>query len=87
MHNVVLCMLSLYDVARHLHIKLKSFSNIAQPLHDEALRGCSSLYIIAKKSMIMSKTFLVYVSILSIVFFGGGITSIMLGIVPLMEIN
>ena len=39
-----MCQLSLYDViriTRHLHIKLKSFSNIAQPLHKEAVRGCS----------------------------------------------
>ena len=66
MHNAVMCTLSLYDVigiTRHLHIKLKSFSNIAQPLHKEAVRGCSFLYIIAKKSGIMSEAFLVEVSI------------------------
>ena len=66
MHNVVMCALSLYDVigiTRHLHIKLKSFSNIAQPLHKEAVCGCSYLYIIAKKSVIMSEAFLVDVSI------------------------
>ena len=66
MHNAVMCTLSLYDVigiTRHLHIKLKSFSNIAQPLHKEAVRGCSLLYIIAKKSVIMSEAFLVDVSI------------------------
>ena len=66
MHNGVVCTLSLYDViriTRHLHIKLKSFSNIAQPLHNEAVRGCSFLYIIAKKSVIMSEAFLVDVSI------------------------
>ena len=51
-------------ITRHLHIKLKSFSNIAQPLHKEALRGCSFLYIIAKKSVIMSEAFLIDVSIL-----------------------
>ena len=58
--------MSLYDVigiTRHLHIKLKSFSNIAQPLHKEAVRGCSFLYIIAKKSVIMSEAFLDDVSI------------------------
>ena len=68
MHNAVMCTLSLYDVigiTRHLHIKLKLFSNIAQPLHKEAVRGCSFLYIIAKKSVIMSEAFLVDVSILS----------------------
>ena len=68
MHNAVMCKLSLYDVIRikfHLHIKLKSFSNIAQPLHKEAVRGCSFLYIIAKKSVIMSEAFLVDVSISS----------------------
>ena len=67
MHNAVMCMLSLYDVigiTRHVHIKLKSFSNIAQPLHKEAVRGCSFSYIIAKKSVIMSEAFLVGVSIL-----------------------
>ena len=61
-----MCTLSLYDVigiTRHLHIKLKSFSNIAQPLHKEAVRGCSFLYIIAKKSVIMSEAFLVDVGI------------------------
>ena len=66
MHNAVMCTLSLYDVTgitRHLHIKLKSFSNIAQPLHKDAVRGCSFLYIIAKKSVIMSEAFLVDVSI------------------------
>ena len=66
MHNAVMCTLSMYDVigiTRHLHIKLKSFSNIAQPLHKEAVRGCSFLYIIAKKSVIMSEAFLVDVSI------------------------
>ena len=66
MHNAVTCTLSLYDligITRHLHIKLKSFSNIAQPPHKEAVRGCSFLYIIAKKSGIMSEAFLVEVSI------------------------
>ena len=66
MHNAVMCTLSLYDVigiTRHLHIKLKSFSNIAQPLHKEAVRHCSFSLIIAKKSVIMSETFLVAVSI------------------------
>ena len=66
MHNAVMCMLSLYDViglTRHLHIKLKSISNIAQPLHKEAVLGCSFLYIIVKKSVIMSEAFLVDVSI------------------------
>ena len=66
MHNAVMCTLSLYDViriSRHLHMKLKSFSNIAQPLHKEAVRGFSFLYIIAKKSVIMSEAFLVDVSI------------------------
>ena len=48
---------------RHLHIKFKSFFNIAQPLHKEALRGWSFLYIIAKKSVIMTEAFLVDVSI------------------------
>ena len=66
MRNAVTCSLSLYDViriTRHLHIKLKSFSNIAQHLHNEEVRGCSFLYIIAKKSVIMSEAFLVHVSI------------------------
>ena len=66
MHNAVVCTLSLYDViriTRHLHIKSKSFSNIARPLHKEAVRGCSFLYIIAKKSVIMIEAFLVDVSI------------------------
>ena len=67
MHNAVMCTLSLYDVigiTRHLHIKLKSFSNIAQSLHiKEAVLGCSFLYIVAKKSVIMSEAFLVDVSI------------------------
>ena len=61
-----MCTLSLYDVigiTRHLHIKLNSFSNIAQPLHKEAVRDCSFLYIIAKKSVIMSEAFSVDVSI------------------------
>ena len=43
MHNAVMCTLSLYDVigiTRHLHIKLKSFSNMAQPLHKEEVRRC-----------------------------------------------
>ena len=46
MQNAVMCTLSLYDIigiTRHLHIKLKSFSNIAKPLHKEAVRGCSFL--------------------------------------------
>ena len=66
MHNAVMCTLSLYDVigiTRHLHIKLKLFSNIAQPQYKEVIRGCSFLYIIAKKSVIMSEAFLVDVSI------------------------
>ena len=66
MHNVVMCTLSLYDVigiTRHLHIKLKSFSNIARSLHKEAVTGCSFLYIIAKKPVIKSKAILVDVSI------------------------
>ena len=66
MHNAVMCKLSLYDVigiTRDLHIKLKSFYNIAQSLHEEAVRGCSFLYIIAQKSVIMSEAFLVDVSI------------------------
>ena len=66
MYNVVMFTLSLYDViglTRRLRIKLKPFSNIAQPLHKEAVRGCSLLYIIAKKSVIMSEAFFVDVSI------------------------
>ena len=66
MHNAIMCTLSLYDVigiTRHLHIKLNSFTKIAQSLHKEAERGCSFLYIIAEKSVIMSETFLVDVSI------------------------
>ena len=62
MHNAVMCTFSLYDVigiTGHLHIKFKSFSNIAQPLHKEAVSGCSFLYIIAKKSVIMSEAILV----------------------------
>ena len=50
MHNAAMCTLSPYDVigiTRHLHIKLKSFSNISQPLHKEVVRGYSFLYIIA----------------------------------------
>ena len=67
MHNAVMRTLSPYDVigiTRYLHIKFKSFSNIAQPLHIEEVRGCLFLYIIAKKSVIMSEAFLVDVSIL-----------------------
>ena len=44
MHNAVMCTLSLYDVigiTRHLHLTLKSFSNIPQPLYKEVVRGCS----------------------------------------------
>ena len=66
MHNDVMCTLSLYDVigiTRHLHIKYKSFSKIAKPLHKEAVRGCSFLYIIAEKLVIMSGAFLVDLSI------------------------
>ena len=66
MHNASMCTLSLYDVigiTRHLHIKLKSFFNIAQSLHKEEVRGCSFLSIIAKKSVILSEAFLVDVSI------------------------
>ena len=48
----------------HLHFKLKSFSDVAQPLHEEAVRDYSFLYIISKKSVIMSEAFLVDVSIL-----------------------
>ena len=64
MHNAVLCTLSLCDVIgimRHLQIKLKLFSNIAQyNLYiKKAVRCCSFLYIIAKKSVIMSGAFLV----------------------------
>ena len=61
-----MCTLSLYDVIGitcHLHIKLKSFSHIGQPLHKEAEGGCSFLYITAKKSVIMSEVILVDVSI------------------------
>ena len=61
MHNAVMCTLSLHDVIgitpRRLHIKLKSF----------IVRGCSFLYIIAKKSMTMSEAFLVDVSIFDII--------------------
>ena len=66
MHNAVMCTLSLYNVigiTRHLYIKLMSFFNIVQPLHKEAVRGYSFLYIIAKKSVIMSEAYLVDVSI------------------------
>ena len=58
MHSAVMCTLSLYDVIGiicHLHIKLKPFSKIAQPLPKEAVRGCSFLYIVAEKSVIMSE--------------------------------
>ena len=54
-------------ITGHLHIKLKSVSNIAQLLHKEAVRGCSFLYIIAKKSVIMSEASLVDVSIVETV--------------------
>ena len=66
MHNAVVCTLNLYDVigiTRHLHVKLMSFSNIAQPLHKESVRRCSFSFIMAKKSVIMSEAFLVDVSI------------------------
>ena len=66
MHNAVMCTLSLYDVigiTRHRHIKLESFSNIAQSLHKEAVRRCLFSFIIAKKSVIMREAFLVDVSI------------------------
>ena len=66
MDNAVVFTLSLYDVigiTRYLLLKLRSFSNIAQPLHKEAVRVSSFLYIIAKKSVIMSEAFLVDVSI------------------------
>ena len=69
MLDVAMCTLSLYDVSgitRHLYIESKSFSNIVQPLHKEAVRGCSFLYIIAKKSEIMSEAYLVDVSIRTI---------------------
>ena len=71
MHNAAMYTLSLYDVIGimgHLHIIFKSFSNIALPLHKEAVRGCSILYIIAKKSVIMSEAFLVDVSIVNTVY-------------------
>ena len=67
MHNAAMCTLFLYDVigiTHHLHIKLMSFSNIAQPLQKEAIRGCSFLYITVKKSVIMSEAFLFDVSII-----------------------
>ena len=60
MHNAVMCTLSLHyiiGITRHLHIKLKSL----------VVRGCSFLYIVAKKSMIMSEAFLVDVSIFDII--------------------
>ena len=66
MHNAVMCTLKLYDVngiTRHLHIKLKSYSKIGQPLHKGAVRDCSFLYFIAVKSVIMSEAFLIDVSI------------------------
>ena len=66
MHNAGMCTLGLYDVigiTRHLHIKLKSFSEIGQPLHKEAVRNCSCLYIIAEKSVMISEAFLADVSI------------------------
>ena len=78
MHNTVMRTLSLYDVigiTRRLHIKLKSFSKIAQPLHKEAVHGCSFLYIIAEKSVIMSEAFLVDVSIYVIKYFCTNIKS------------
>ena len=66
MHNAAMCTLSLYDVigiTRQLHIKLKAFSKIAQPLDKEAVCGCSFLCIIVMKSVKMSEAFLVDVSI------------------------
>ena len=42
---------------------MTSFSKIAEHLHKKAVRGCSFLYIIAEKSVIMSEAFLVDVSI------------------------
>ena len=60
MRDAVMCTLSLYDVIiimRRLHIELKSFSNIAQPLHKEAVRGFSFLYIIAKQSVVICEAF------------------------------
>ena len=66
MHNAIMYTLSLYDVigiTRHLHIKLKSFPNIAQPLQKEAVSRCSLSFITAKKSVIMSEAVFVDVSI------------------------
>ena len=63
MHNAVMSLYDVIGITSHVHIKLKSFSNIAQPLHKEAVRGCLFLYIVAKKSVIMSEAFLVDVSI------------------------
>ena len=70
MHDAVMCTLSLYDVMginASSAYQIKSFSNIAQPIHKVEVRGCSFLYIIAKKSVIMSEAFLVDVSIVSCV--------------------
>ena len=66
MHNAFMCTLSLYDVigiTRHLHIKLKSFTKIGQPLHKDGVRDCSILYMIDEKSVIMSEAFLFDASI------------------------
>ena len=43
--------------------QIKVISKIAQPLHNEAVCGCSFFYIITEKSVIMSEGFLVDVSI------------------------
>ena len=70
MHNTAMCTLSLYDVigiTRHLHniiIKLRLYSEIAQPLIKKQYVAVDFLYIIAEKSVIMSEAFLVDVSII-----------------------
>ena len=52
----------MHHLLKHIN-QDKTFSEIAQPQHKEAVRGCSFLYTIAERSVAMSKAFLVDVSI------------------------
>ena len=60
--NAAMCMMGLYDViriARPLHIKLRSFSNLelAQPQHEYAVSVWPIVYAVAMKTVIMREAF------------------------------
>ena len=66
MNNALMCTLDMYNVNRitcHLHVKLKSFSKLTQPLLKQAVSGCSFFVYHRYKKVVMSEAFFLLTSV------------------------